>query len=583
MKAMKILKGIPVAAGIAIAEPFILEREGRYCPLKQTVSEAEHEREVRLFKEAVVKTADGIGKARAGVEGKLGKTYLAILDAHLMILRDPMLVESAIAEAKRNKINIAYTFYHTIQKYAGMMAAMSDDYLKERSSDVEGVGWQVLKYLSGEEHRTLRNLKKSAVVLADDLTPTETADIPREKVAGFATMTGSRTSHTAIVAQALELPAIVGVSGLRDAVVGEGLVILDGEEGVLILNPDEETLAKYRRQQRVVSQRIKDMKRIKLLPPETPDGHRVGLLANLELPLETAAALNAGAEGVGLLRTEFLFMNREALPTEDEQYDWYRKILQQMDPRPVVIRTLDLGGDKFLKAEVNTPEINPFLGLRGIRLCLANKGLFRIQIRAILRAAVHGKAELMFPMISSVEEFRQAVRFVEDVKAEMKSERIRFAEKIPVGAMVETPSAALVADLLAKEAAFFSIGSNDLIQYSIAVDRGNQSANYLYQPLHPAILRLIRMVIDMAHDAGIRVTVCGEIAADPLVGVLLLGLGLDSFSVSPVSLAGTKRIIRATSYDKARNMAREALTLPTAQAVREMVNSRLGERDVRPS
>jgi phosphotransferase system enzyme I (PtsI) len=580
---MKILKGISVAPGVAIAEAFILEREGRYCPLMQTVSEAEHEREVRLFKEAVAKTAEGIARARAGVEGKLGKTYLAILDAHLMILKDPMLVESAIAEAKRHKINIAYTFCNTIQKYAGMMAAMSDDYLKERSSDVEGVGWQVLKYLSGEEHRTLRHLKKSAVVLADDLTPTETADIPREKVAGFATMAGSRTSHTAIVAQALELPAIVGVAGLRDAVVGAGLVILDGEEGVLILDPDEETLVKYRRLQRIVSQRIRGMKRIKLLPPETPDGHRVGLLANLELPLETVAALNAGAEGVGLLRTEFLFMNRETLPTEDEQYGWYRKILQQMDPRPVVIRTLDVGGDKFLKAGVKSPEMNPFLGLRGIRLSLANKELFRIQLRAILRAAVHGKAELMFPMISSVEEFRQAARFVEEVKAELKSQRIRFSDRVPVGAMMETPSAVLVADLLAKEAAFFSIGSNDLIQYSIAVDRGNQSANYLYQPLHPAILRLIRMTIDYAHDAGIRVTVCGEIAADPLAGVLLLGLGLDAFSVSPVSLAATKQIIRATSYSEAGNVAREALTLPTAQAVRELVNSWLGDRVLHPS
>lgn len=577
---MKVLKGIPVAPGVAIAEPFILEREGRYRPLKQTVTEAEHDREVRQFREAVARTAEAIKRTRSRVEGKLGKSYLAILDAHLMILKDPILVESTISEARKEKVNIAYTFHRTIEKYTGVMAALSDDYLKERSTDVEDVGWQVLKFLSGKEHATLRHLKESVVVLADDLTPTETADIPRERVAGFATMAGSRTSHTAIVAQALELPAVVGVAGLKDAVVGAGVVILDGEEGILILDPDEETVARYRRQQKVVSQRVKDMKRLKTLPSETPDGRRIALMANVELPLEVQAALNAGAEGVGLLRTEFLFMNRDNLPTEEEQYGWYRKIVQQMDPRPVVIRTLDLGGDKFLKQEVNTPEMNPFLGLRGIRMCLANKELFRIQLRAILRASVHGKAQLMFPMVSSVEEFRQAVRFVEEVKAELKSEKAKFGDRVPVGAMVETPSAALVADLLAKEAAFLSIGSNDLIQYSIAVDRGNQSANYLYQPLHPGILRLLRMIIDHAHGAGITVTVCGEIAADPLAGVLLLGLGLDEFSVSPVSLAATKQIIRATSFAEAKAVAQEALTLPTSLAVKELVQSRLGERVV---
>jgi phosphotransferase system enzyme I (PtsI) len=577
---VKVLKGIPVAPGVAIAEPFILEREGRYRPLKQTVTEAEHDREVRQFREAVARTAEAIKRTRSRVEGKLGKSYLAILDAHLMILKDPILVESTISEARKEKVNIAYTFHRTIEKYTGVMAALSDDYLKERSTDVEDVGWQVLKFLSGKEHATLRHLKESVVVLADDLTPTETADIPRERVAGFATMAGSRTSHTAIVAQALELPAVVGVAGLKDAVVGAGVVILDGEEGILILDPDEETVARYRRQQKVVSQRVKDMKRLKTLPSETPDGRRIALMANVELPLEVQAALNAGAEGVGLLRTEFLFMNRDNLPTEEEQYGWYRKIVQQMDPRPVVIRTLDLGGDKFLKQEVNTPEMNPFLGLRGIRMCLANKELFRIQLRAILRASVHGKAQLMFPMVSSVEEFRQAVRFVEEVKAELKSEKAKFGDRVPVGAMVETPSAALVADLLAKEAAFLSIGSNDLIQYSIAVDRGNQSANYLYQPLHPGILRLLRMIIDHAHGAGITVTVCGEIAADPLAGVLLLGLGLDEFSVSPVSLAATKQIIRATSFAEAKAVAQEALTLPTSLAVKELVQSRLGERVV---
>ncbi len=578
---MKVLKGIAVAPGVAIARPFLLEREGYFCPLRKTVSASELGREIRQFKEAIAKTADGVRKTRTRVQAKLGKGHGAILDAHLMILKDPLLVEATIEEAKKQRVNIAFVFYQTVQKFSRVMASLGDEYLRERTNDIEDVGWQVLKNLTGGERRTLKALKDKAIVLADDLSPTETADIPRDKVVGFATSAGSRTSHTAIVAQALELPALVAVTELRNVAVGDGLIVLDGQEGVLILDADEATLNHYRRQQRVVDQRRKDLKKLTQLPTETPDGRRVSLLANLELPLEVQAALNAGAEGVGLFRTEFLFLNRTSLPSEEVQYHWYRKIVQQMAPRPVVFRSLDLGGDKFLSESGDARETNPFLGLRGIRLCLANQELFRAQLRAILRASALGKVELMFPLISSVEEFRQACRVVEAVKSELKSERVKFDEKLPVGVMIETPSAALVADLLAREAAFFSIGTNDLIQYAIAVDRGNQSTNYLYEPLHPAILRLLRMTIEMAHQAGIRVTVCGEIAADPLAGVLLLGLGLDAFSVSPVSVSETKRIIRATPYAEAKAVAEEALTLPTAQAVKELVRSRMSERVTR--
>jgi len=579
---MKILKGIPVAPGVAIAPAFPLEHEGRHCPLRQTVSPADLEREIRQFHAALAQTAAGIERTRERVAEKLGKSSVAVLDAHLLILKDPMLVDATIETARTERVNVSYAFYKTVEKFAAIVASFGDEYLRERTNDVEDVGWQVLRNLTGGERRTLKSVREKVIVLAEDLTPAETADIPRDTVVGFATVTGSRTSHTAIVAQALEIPALVAVTELRNVSVGEGPVIVDAREGVLILDPDEATLNYYRRQQRVDDQRRKDLKKLTQLKPETPDGRRVSLMANLELPIEVGAALGNGAEGIGLFRTEFLFLNRDKNPDEEEQYAWYRKIVQQMAPRPVVIRTLDLGGDKAISQDAAAREMNPFLGLRGIRMCLADTELFRTQLRAILRASAHGKVEIMFPMISSVEEFRQAARVVEDAKAELKSERIKFAERVPVGAMIETPSAALVADLLAKEAAFFSIGSNDLIQYAIAVDRGNQAINYLYQPLHPAILRLIRMVIDMAHAGGIKVTVCGEVAADPLAGVLLLGLGLDTFSVSPVSLSETKRIIRATSFADAKAVAAEALTLPTAQAVKELVRSRLGERVIQP-
>jgi len=575
---MQILKGIPVAAGVAIARPFLLEREGFACPLRRSLSEAEVDRDIKLFREAVEKTAEGIRRTKDKLIRRVGKGHGAILDAHLMILKDPLFVDAPIEQARRERVNISWAFYQTMQKFSQLVASVGDAYLRERTNDVEDVGWQVLKYLTGGEKRSLRNLKEPVIVIADDLTPSETSDIPRDKVVGFATMTGSRTSHTAIIAQALEIPALVGAAGLRDVAVGDGIVILDGGEGILILDPDEATLEQYRRQQRVSVQRRKDLRKMTSLKTETSDGRAIGLLANLELPVEAPAALHGGAEGIGLFRTEFLFLNRDTIPNEEEQFEWYRKVVQQMAPRPVVIRTLDVGGDKFLKSAGEAREMNPFLGLRGIRLSLAHRELFRTQLRAILRASDYGKVEIMFPLISSVEEFRQARGAVEEAIVELRSEKAKFDEDVPIGAMIETPAAALMSDLLAREAKFFSVGSNDLIQYSIAVDRGNNSASYLYQPLHPAILRLVRMIIEMAHASKIKVTVCGEIAADPLAGVLLIGLGVDSLSVSPVSLTETKRLVRSTSYAEARVLAGEALTLPTAQTVRELVSGRLGTR-----
>ncbi len=575
---MRVLKGIPVSPGVSIARPFVLEREGRFCPLRRTLNDAELAREIKMLQEAVAKTEKGFQESRARLEERLGQGHGAIFDAYLLMLRDPLLADSAIEMSKAQHVNVAYAFFRTMQSLSKTVASLNDPYLRERMADVEGVGWHVLKNLAGDDRRMLKAVKEGVVILADDLSPSDTVDLPRDKVMGFATVAGSRTSHTAIVAQALELPALVAVTDLRDVEVGEGAVILDGFEGKLFLEADQATLDYYRRQQRVALQRRQEIRKSRQLPAETTDGHRVGLLANIELPLEVAAAQNVGAEGIGLFRTEFLFLNRDKLPDEQEQYQWYQKVVRQMWPKPVVIRTLDLGGDKFVDQTGSVKEMNPFLGLRGIRMCLANRDMFRTQLRAILRASVHGEVHLMFPLVSSVEEFRQASAVVEEVKAELKAARIRFDQDLPVGVMIETPSAALVADQLAREARFFSVGTNDLIQYAIAVDRGNESTTYLYEVLHPAILRLINMVINMAHAAQIKVTVCGELAAHPLAAVLLLGMGLDSFSISPVSFFEAKRLVRRTSFVDAREVTQEALTMPTAEAVRELVKARLTGR-----
>jgi len=580
---MKILKGIPVASGIAIAMPFVLESEGRSVPLRQTVTGADLEKEIKSFYEAIEKARENILRSRDKLEATLGKGHGAIFEAHLMILKDPLLVESTIEEARASKVKVGYAFARNVQKLSQTIAGLRDPYLQERFKDIEDVGWQVMTYLTGRERRSLKNIKDKVIVLAEDISPAETADMPKGRIMGFATITGSRTSHTAIVAQALELPALVGVKELRDIIVGEKPIILDAVEGVLIVDPDDATLAYYKRQQVIAEQRTIELRKMKTLTAETPDGHRVRLMVNLELPLEVAAAVSTGAEGIGLYRTEFMFLNRTDLPNEEEQYKWYSQVVKAMGQRVVVIRTVDLGGDKFLSEESEMPEMNPFLGLRGIRMSLAHQDMFRTQLRAILRTGALGKVHLMFPMISSVEEFRKARVCVDEVKAELRAAHIKFDEKMPVGAMIETPAAALVADKLAREADFFSIGSNDLIQYSIAVDRGNPGTNHLYEPLHPAILRLIQMTINMAHAAQIPVSVCGEIAADPFAAVLLLGLGLDTFSVSPVSYNESKRIIRSITFVEARELALEAVTLATAQAVKELVRGRVGDRVMRNS
>jgi len=431
---------------------------------------------------------------------------------------------------------------------------------------------RLIRNLTGQPSGMLSDIKEEVVVVAKDLTPSQTASMHRERILGFATDTVGRTSHVAIMARSLEIPAVVGLQDITARVRNDDLLIVDGSVGMVIINPDSKTLAKYRQAQLKMQQASRKLKKMNALNAVTRDGYRLTVAANLELPQEIRQALKYGAEGIGLFRTEFLYLNRADLPTEDEQYEACRMVAQQSLPYSTIIRTLDLGGDKIAsRLGVTAKESNPFLGLRAIRLCLAHPELFKVQLRAILRASHFGKIKIMFPMISDVEELRRAKAFVEEVRRDLAHRRIPFDKNMEIGTMIELPSAAITADVLAKEADFFSIGTNDLIQYTMAADRVNEKVAYLYNPLHPAILRLIKRIIDAGHEEKIWVGMCGEMASDPLMAPLLLGLGLDEFSTGPAFVPQLKKSIRESNFSESKELAKAVLACATSRQVEEIL------------
>jgi phosphotransferase system enzyme I (PtsI) len=448
------------------------------------------------------------------------------------------------------------------------LSAIEDDYLRERAADMRDVTTRVLNNLLGlEEEADLRQLKEPCIIISHDLTPSNTAQFDKRNVLGFATDVGSKTSHTAIMARSLRIPAVVGLKDVSGQVESGQYVLLDGLNGVLILNPTDQTLYEYGQiilRQATLQQRLRDLLSE---PAVTLDGHRVLLNANIEQAADAEQVKANGADGVGLFRTEYLFLNREHLPGEEQQYQSYREAAAALKPLPVVIRTLDLGGDKFLAHMQMPTELNPFLGWRAIRISLQERDIFRAQLRAILRASAEGNLKMMYPMISGLEELKQANALLEEYKAELRQEKIPFDENLEVGAMIETPSAAMVADSLAKHVKFFSIGTNDLIQYSLAVDRMNEKIAHLYEPTHPAIVRLIRITVDAAHKRGVRVSVCGEMAGDPVLTPLLLGLGVDELSAAPSLVPPVKFVIRRLKLSEARELAAFALECESAAEI----------------
>lgn len=571
-----IVKGIPAAPGVTIGKAFLFGREQYVIP-RRLIKEESVQNEVKRFKDALIQTKNEILDIKKRISDEMGVEHAQIFSAHLLVIEDSMLIEEVIAKLKKEKLSIEYIFQDVLKKYIKVFSGMDDEYLKERISDINDVGRRILRNLIGAKEDILSNLKEKVVVIAYDLAPSDTATMHKKNVTGFATDIGGRTSHTAIMAKSLEIPAVVGLEVLTKKVESGNTVIIDGTHGVVIVNPSAKTLKKYEADRERFRAFERNLQELKDLPCVTLDNKKIELSANIEVPEDVLSVIAHGAQGIGLYRTEYFYMNRKDLPTEEEQFKAYSAVAKKIKPHAVVIRTLDLGGDKFLSQLEVPREMNPFLGWRAIRFCLARPDIFKTQLRALLRASVYGKLKVMYPMISGLEELQQANAILDDVKKSLRKEAIPFDEEMEVGAMIEVPSAALISNILAKEADFFSIGTNDLIQYALAVDRVNEKIAYLYEPAHPAVLLLIKNIIDNGHRAGIWVGMCGEMAGDIFMTLILLGLGLDEFSTSPINIPEIKRIIRSVRMSEVKEIANEALSLSTGKEVDEFARKKLIE------
>jgi len=570
-------KGIAASPGIAMGRAYILEKE-EYCILEYKIKREEVEQELERFKTAVENSKKDLGKIKKRVEEEMGEKEAYIFQAHIYILEDPLFIQDITRRIKRQRLNAETAVKRTLEVFEAKFASARAEFIRRRFGDVEDVGEHILRNLLKRPTRTLSHLEEDIIVVADDLAPSDTASMQKGRILGFATNVGGRTSHSAIMARSMEIPAVVGLRDITKKVEPGSIVILDGNRGRVIINPSFQQLEKYRKEKERFISHKKDLEILRSLPAQTPDGREVSLAANIAAPEEVELAVREGAEGIGLYRTEYLYMNRSSLPSEDEQVEAYKKVLEKAAPNSVIIRTLDLGGDKFLSHFPVPAEINPFMGWRAIRLCLERVDIFETQLRAILRASRFGNGKIMYPMISGVEEIRKVNQILAGIKEKLRREGTPFAENVEAGIMIEIPSAAVIADLLAKEVDFFSLGTNDLIQYSLAVDRVNEKVAYLYQPLHPTILRLIDSVVKCAHREDIWVGVCGEMASDPLFVLILLGLGVDEFSVAPTSLLEIKKIIRSIEWEETQEIAVKILKSKTSYEAKRFAERRLSRR-----
>ena len=566
-KGEKSFRGIPVSTGVCRGKILVLGR-ARPTIAPRQIADGDVAEEVNRLERALVQTRHQILEVQRKVSEGMGAQEGGIFEAHLLVLEDRTLLDEVVRVIQQQKVNAEHAFHTVAERYAAMLSAIEDEYLRERAADMRDVTMRVLNNLLGlEEDANLRHLKEPCIIISHDLTPSNTAQLDKRNVLGFATDVGSKTSHTAIMARSLRIPAVVGLKDASTQLENGQQALLDGLNGVLIVNPSDQTLYEYGQlilRQVTWQQRLRDLLHE---PAVTLDGQRVLLNANIEQAADAEQVKANGADGVGLFRTEYLFLNREHLPGEEQQYQSYREAAAALKPLPVVIRTLDLGGDKFLAHMQMPTELNPFLGWRAIRISLQEHDIFRAQLRAILRASAEGNVRMMYPMICGLNELKQANALLEEYKGELRAEKVPFDENLPVGAMIETPSAAIVADSLAKRVRFFSIGTNDLIQYSLAVDRMNEKIAHLYEPTHPAIVRLIKTTVDAAHKHKVRVAVCGEMAGDPVLAPLLLGLGVDELSAAPSLVPPLKFLIRRLKLSAARELAAFALDCESASEI----------------
>ena len=555
----KMLRGIPVSQGVSRSRVVVLDRT-RIDPAKWGILESDPAGEEDRLQASLVETRRQILAVQERLREALGAKEAQIFDAHLLVLEDPMLIEEATRFIREDLVTAEFAFHEASEKYAEALGKVDDSYLSERAADIRDVAQRVLADLMGQALCTgLADLTEPCVVVAHDLTPSDTAMMDPAMVLGFVTEVGSRTSHTAILARSLRIPAVLGLGeAISELHTGES-VLLDGFNGFVVIDPSEQTLFEYGQ---LVDRQTSIEESLEVIhddAAETRDGHRIILSANIERAADVESVLQCGAIGVGLFRTEFLFINRSDLPDEEEQFAAYRKVTESLAPDPVIIRTLDLGGDKLLSHVNVAEEMNPFLGWRAIRLCLQEKDLFRTQLRAILRASVFGNLKIMYPMISGVEELEAANVLLDECRGQLRAEGVAFAEDVEIGVMIETPSAAMIADSLARRVKFFSIGTNDLIQYALAVDRLNEKIAHLYEPTHPGILRLIKATVDAGQAHGIWTGICGEMAGDLAAVPLLLGLGVSELSVTPSMVPRVKMLIRSIEMSEARKLAEFAL------------------------
>jgi phosphotransferase system enzyme I (PtsI) len=574
-------EGVGVSPGMACAKIHVV-RDDLDDVVRYRIAPSQVPDEIGRFETALIQTRMQILEMQQRIAESIGAKDAAIFDAHLLVVEDRTLIDEVLRKLETDLCNVEWVFQEVATRYAETLNKIDDPYLRERALDIQDVTKRVIRNLQGKAPKTFLALSESHILVAHNLTPSDTASINRANVLGIATDLGSRTSHAAILARSLNIPAVVGLHDITTKLETGLHVLVDGSDGLLIVDPEPETIAHYAE---IESRRAKITARLKELRTTrstTRDGHHIVLSANIELPEDVEAVAANGAEGIGLYRTEFLYLNRTTLPTEHEQFETYRKVAERVRPDPLIIRTFDLGGDKLAPGTVDiSDELNPFLGWRAIRLCLENIDIFKTQLRAVLRASAVGNIKIMFPMISGLEELRRAKTVLAECREELVRSGVPLAEKIEVGAMIEIPSAAICANALAPEVDFFSIGTNDLIQYALAVDRVNEKLAHLYEPTHPAILRLLKMIADAAHANNIWVGVCGEMAGDVALVPLLLGLGMDELSAGATLVPRVKRAVQSLTIPECRELVEETLKLNTASEILarclELADKRYGD------
>ena len=573
-----ILKGIGVSPGITLGKAYLFDSMDVKAPFYKLGDPALVQEEVNRFLSALKESEEQLLNLKKKlVDSGGGMEPLYIIDVHIMIMRDQRLIDLTVQNIREMFVNAEWAVRITIDKYREIFDKMDDEYLRGRITDIEHAGQRIINNLVGKRH-VPSELPEGIVVIASDLSPADTAQLKIDKILGFATDMGGKTSHTAIVARSMEIPAVVALVNITAAVKTNDDIIIDGSAGVVIVNPDPEVIKRYGWKKQLYEKSQDDLIDYAKLPAITKDNHKVEIGGNIEFIEEIPSVIHHGAEGIGLYRTEFLYVNRQELPDEEEHLENYRHVVGVNGLSWATIRTFDLGGDKFFPDKRVSHEGNPQLGMRAIRFCLKEKELFKVQLRAILRSSIYGKLRIMFPMISGIEEIREAKEILAGEKKALLSEGFALGDDIEIGIMIEIPSAVITADQLAREVDFFSIGTNDLIQYSLAIDRINEQVSYLYQPFHPAVMRLIKTVVDAGHNAGIRVAMCGEMAGEPLYTMILVGMGLDELSMHPLAIPRVKKIIRGITFKEAQSLFGTVLTFSFVEEIKNFVWEEMRKR-----